>query len=429
MQKLSLKIHIYLAAMAIPMKILVEAYGCTLNHGEAEEFIDGLLDMGHELVEEPDVADAFVLFTCDVIETTENHMLKRIGEFAISPEKMLMVCGCLPNISPGKILRIAPHALLIGTAEHMKSLGQFNTPNQKAFLNERASSIGILPIASGCLSACAYCITKNARGSLQSRYPEVLAERLKIILARRPAEIQLCAQDTAIYGQDIGVDLADLIERLEAIDGDFMMRIGMMNPASILKNMERILQAYHGPKVFKFLHLPVQSGSDAVLEGMNRRYRVEQFEKIVRIFRSEFPEMCLSTDIIVGFPGETDDDFQKTIELIERTKPDMVNITRFSSRPGTQGHTMKSRVPSRIAKDRSAILTDLKFSLTDASYGTFEDRTFKALATERRAEGTTFLRTSGYKPIVVPNMLELGKWYEVRVVGSEKAHLTGVLIT
>jgi threonylcarbamoyladenosine tRNA methylthiotransferase CDKAL1 len=423
------KIHIYLAAMAIPMKILVEAYGCTMNRGEAEEFIDGLLDMGHELVEEQDDAGAFVLFTCDVIETTENHMLKRIGEFAAMPEKTLMVCGCLPNISPRKILGIAPHAILIGATEHLKGLSYFKNTHHKVAPPVRPCSIGILPIASGCMGSCSYCITKNARHGLRSRNPDDLIERLKNLLARGTVEIQLCAQDTAIYGNDIDIDLARLVELLEAVDGDFMMRIGMMNPAAVLQNMEKILRAFQSPKVFKFLHLPVQSGSDAVLERMKRRHTVEQFEEIVRMFRSQFPEMNLSTDIIVGFPGETDGDFQKSLELIERTKPDMVNITRFSSRPGTEAHSMKNRVPSRIAKDRSAILTDLRFSQTDAKYGTFEGRTFKALATERRAEGTTFLRTSSYKPIVLPNVLELGKWYEVRVVGSEKAHLTGVLTT
>jgi threonylcarbamoyladenosine tRNA methylthiotransferase CDKAL1 len=429
METQGFKIHIYLATFAIPMKILVEAYGCTLNRGESEEFIDGLLEMGHELAVAQDVADAFVLFTCGVIETTENHMLRRIGEFAAFPEKTLMVCGCLPNISSQKILKIAPHAILIGTAEHLKGLAFFKGHGRKSGTNERTQSIGILPIASGCLGTCSYCITKDARGSLQSRSPEELAERLKNLLAMGAAEIQLCAQDTAIYGQDMDIDLAHLIETLEVVDGDFMMRIGMMNPAGVLQNMGGILQAFQSPKVYKFLHLPVQSGSDAVLERMKRRHTVSQFEEIVKIFRAQFPELSLSTDIIVGFPGETDGDFLKSLELMERVKPDIVNITRFSSRPGTEAHSMKGRVPSRLAKERSAILTDMRFSLTDASYGTFEGRTFRALATERRAEGTTFLRTSGYKPIVLPNVLELGKWYDVRVVGSERAHLTGALIT
>jgi len=409
------------------MKILVEAYGCTLNHGEAEEFIDGLLDLGHELVEKQDDADAFVLFTCDVIETTESHMLKRISEFAATPEKTLMVCGCLPNISPEKIFNIAPHAILISAAEHLKGLEHFKGHSCKSTITERTSSIGILPIASGCLGACAYCTTKNARGSLQSRSQEELVERLKILLARGSAEIQLCAQDTAIYGHDIDMDLAHLVKKLEAVDGDFMMRIGMMNPTGVLQQIDGLLEAFNSPKVFKFLHLPVQSGSDIVLGRMNRFYAVKEFEEIVRIFRMQFPEMSLSTDIIVGFPGETDEDFQKSLELVERIKPDMINITRFSSRPGTEAHSMKHRVPSSIAKNRSKILTDLRFSLTDAHYGTFEGRTLKALATERRVEGTTFLRTSEYKPVVVDKNLELGKWYKVRIIGKEKAHLIGTL--
>lgn len=419
--------HKYPAALATAMKVLVEAYGCTLNRGEAEEFSDGLLAMGYSIAESQAEADAFALFTCGVIEITERHMLKRISELASQPGKKLIVCGCLPNISPKKIRSIAPSAHIVGTGDHMAALEYF-TPGVDVSQVQRASSVGILPIATGCMGHCTYCVTKEARGSLQSRKPDRIAERMRQLLRAGAAEIQLCAQDTAVYGNDIGTDLGHLIELLGAETGKSMIRIGMMNPASVRTDIETVLKAYAHPGVFKFLHLPVQSGSDPVLGRMGRRHTVSDFEAIVERFRSEIPDLSLSTDIILGFPGETDDDFNLSLELMERVKPDIINITRFSSRPGTEAHDMKPKVPSRIAKDRSRILTEQRFRLTEGNYARFEGRILKALATERRMPGSTFFRTPEYKPIVVSGEHELGKWHSVMVNGREKTHLCGSLI-
>ena len=422
----SSKMHIYPTALAILMKILVEAYGCSLNHGEAEEFMDGLLGMGHETIEDQGIADAFILFTCGVIETTERHMLKRIAELATFPEKKMMVCGCLPNISPEKILKIAPHAKLVSTGQHMGGLAYFSTGVLAQ--GHRNSYIGILPISSGCLGTCSYCITMTARGSLHSKSIEELTSRLEHLISNGAVEIQLCAQDTAVYGADTGKNLAQLVQTLGSVEGDFMMRVGMMNPANVIQNLEPIIRAFKSPKVFKFLHLPVQSGSDAILENMNRHHTVEEFEVLVRTLRENFPELSFSTDIIVGFPGETDEDFQSSLGLVKRIKPDIVNITRFSSRPGTEAHAMEDKVPGRIAKDRSRVMTDLRFSITGDKYLGFKGRKLRALATERRIEGSTFLRTLNYRPIVIDEVIDLGKWYDIEITGHAKTHLTGNLL-
>jgi MiaB/RimO family radical SAM methylthiotransferase len=263
---------------------------------------------------------------------------------------------------------------------------------------------------------------------LKSRRPEELYARLEHLVYAGSAEIQLCAQDTAVYGTDISITLLDLIERFGSVKGDFMMRIGMMNPASVMRNKESILAAFQNDKVFKFLHLPVQTGSDPMLEAMGRHHTVAEFENLVAEFRKRFPNMSLSTDIIVGFPGETDEDFRKSVELIGRVEPDIVNITRFSSRPGTKAHSMRPRVPSRIAKDRSRLLTELRFSLSNANYNRYQGQTLKAIATERRMKGSTFLRTVEYKPVVVQEVVDLGLWYNLEVTGNEKTHLTGKFI-
>ena len=408
------------------MKVLVEAYGCTLNHGEAEEFIEAILKQGHEIVASESEAEAYAIFTCGVIETTEKHMLKRIGQLATGSSKKLLVCGCLGNINPEAVIKTAPNAQLFGPSEQIlasKIFTKHQEPGVRAFNPQ--PKIGILPISTGCLGNCSYCITKKARGPLQSRPIKEIKQRLEMLVARGCVEIQMCAQDTASYGQDMGENLEDLINELEKVEGNFMMRIGMMNPANVKKHLDDILRAYESDKVFKFLHLPVQSGSNSILEAMNRAYKAKDFDDIVKAFRSRFSNMALSTDIIVGFPGETDEDFQESLSLINRSKPDLINITRFSSRPGTEAYGMSNKVFGGTARDRSRELTDLRFEITGKNYDTMLGQKVKALATECLVQGSTTLRTKNYKPIVAPEELELGKWYEILITGAERVYLTG----
>jgi MiaB/RimO family radical SAM methylthiotransferase len=254
-----------------------------------------------------------------------------------------------------------------------------------------------------------------------------LVAKLKSLVESGATEVQLCAQDTGVYGADIGMDLAGLVGALETVDGDFMLRIGMMNPANLVGNIPKALKAFESQKVFKFLHLPVQSGSDAILKKMRRNHRAEDFRNIVNVFRERFPGMAISTDMIIGFPGETDADFQMSMDLMRETKPDIINVTRFSARPGTEAHGMRDKVPGWKAKDRSREMSALRFSLTSENYGEMKSDTTKALATERRIEGTTFLRTVNYRPVVVKGEVELGRWYNVKITGKAKTHLNGKL--
>ncbi len=407
------------------MRVLVEAYGCTMNRGEAEEFADGLLAGGHALAADAAAAEAFAIFTCGVIDTTERRMLRRISELGATG-KPLLVCGCLPNISPKKIQKIAPHAILLGPGRHIEGLATLGGGKSTSPGNQR--TVGMLPIASGCTGSCAYCITRKARGQLASREPEALRARLGELVGRGAVEIQLCAQDTAAYGADLGIGLGELVSALSATGGDFMVRIGMMNPASVVRAKVGVMDAFSNPKVFKFLHLPVQSGSDRILESMGRGHTADEFEELLSEFRLRYPGMAVSTDIITGFPGETDSDFAMSMELIERIRPDIVNITRFSSRPGTAAHAMQGKVPSRISKDRSRILTELRFSITARNYASMKGNEVRALATERRLSGTTFLRTPEYKPVVVGAEMPLGRWYNVKITGHAKTHLCGKLL-
>ncbi len=314
------------------MRVLVEAYGCSLNRGEAHEFKEMLVERGHGPVSEEGGAEVVAIFTCGVIGTTERHMLKRIDQLAKNKMK-IMVCGCLGDIVPERVKEVAPDALLFHPSEHEKALDTLGAGEHSdlGLHIPDNSAVGILPIASGCNGECAYCVTRLARGKLNSRSPEEVVKRAENLIAHGAAEVQLCAQDTAAYGDDRNQNLEMLISDLAKLDRNFMMRIGMMNPKNALKHLDNIMTAYENDKVFKFLHLPVQSGSDSVLKRMRRGYDVRDFYKVLDAFKERFSQGVVSTDIIVGFPGETEDEFEDSVKLIKQVEPDIVNITRFSA--------------------------------------------------------------------------------------------------
>ncbi|CAN0890091.1 Threonylcarbamoyladenosine tRNA methylthiotransferase [Linum grandiflorum] len=219
--------------------------------------------------------------------------------------------------------------------------------------------VEILPINVGCLGACTYCKTKHARGHLGSYTIDGLVGRVKTVVGEGVKEIWLSSEDTGAYGRDIGVNLPTLLNAIVAElppDASTMLRIGMTNPPYILEHLEEIAEVLRHPCVYSFLHVPVQSGSDAVLSAMNREYTVGDFRKVVDTLTEKVPGMHIATDIICGFPGETDEDFAQTVSLIEDYKLPQVHISQFYPRPGTPAARMK-KVPSNIVKKRSRELT------------------------------------------------------------------------
>ena len=406
------------------MKAYVEAYGCTLNFGESREIEDVLVEKGWEVVDELEGSDLAVLVTCVVIETTEREMLKRIAQLSTAPR--LVVTGCMATACREKAERVAPSAVFVAPGD-LESFSQFVDScgiGRRPTIRER-ESYSIVPIATGCRGACSYCITRLARGELKSRSQARVVAAVRSAASSGPREIQLTAQDTAAYGCDIGTDLPAMVEEVCRIPLDFRLRVGMMNPKSVMPVADRIAKMYLEPKVFKFLHLPVQSASDRLLEHMDRGYTVQDFGSIVTTMRKLVPRITLSTDLIVGYPGESEDDHRKNLALIKDTRPDIVNVTRFSSRPGTKAAVADGQVVGWKAKDRSRELTELRFEVALERNAAWKDMTLTTLATEKGKNMSTILRSDEYKQVVVPESLTLGKYYEVRVVGATPTYLIG----
>ncbi len=406
------------------MKAYVEAYGCTLNFGESREIEDHLSTKGWEIVQDPDDADLTVLATCVVIDTTERTMLKRVKE--LSGRNRLVITGCMATACREKAQRLAPDAFFVapGDIASFSRILEGLEPG-RARPSRVRESFGIVPIATGCRGSCSYCITRLARGDLRSRPPGQVVEAVRKESSCGPKEIQITAQDTAAYGADIGTDLPSLIREVCSIPADFRLRIGMMNPRSALPMKERIAEMYRHAKVFKFLHLPVQSGSDAILESMDRGYTVSDFMSVVDSVRAEVPRVTISTDIIAGYPGESEDDHQLNLSLISELMPDTVNVTRFSPRPGTKAARARETVVGWKAKDRSREITELRFGVGEKRNREWIGQQVAALATEKGKKNTTIFRNDEYKQIVVPGTVPLGSSFSIDIVDATPTYLLG----
>ncbi len=412
------------------MRVRVEAYGCTMSQGEGELLERKLRSLGHEVVSCEEEADVVVLNTCTVIRSTETRMLKRMREVS-EKGKRLIVSGCMAAVQPEEIKGVAPDAIIIPPSEYDSFspivTGRFGEGDFTCVLEPRVVT-AVIPIAQGCLGSCTYCITRIARGRLRSYPMERVLESCRHSIAAGARELLVTAQDTACYGLDRGSDLGSLVRRISGLPGDFRVRIGMMNPDSLGRVISGLVPAFADPKVYKFLHLPVQSGSDRILKAMGRLYSVDDFMLQVERFREAIPGLTLSTDVIAGFPGETDEDHERTKELLRKVRPNIVNVTRYSKRPGTPAARAKDQVPGWISKERSRELTHLRFRIAReiniGKEGDVED----VLVTERGKDGTHIGRTISYTPVVIPQEVRLGQVERVRIVGSAATHLVGHIV-
>lgn len=408
------------------MRYFVESYGCTMNRGEGRELAEDLSSLGFEPAASAEEADVVVLNTCTVVETTEKHMISRISELR-AQGKEIVVTGCMAKAQPGRVEIRLPDAPIIPPEEYhtFKQRMQSRYGIQGCATSVDFGSEAILPIAQGCLGNCSYCITKLARGDLRSYPAEELLRKYDSYLAKGSKEILVTAQDTAAYGHDTGTTLPSLLRSMLSRDGEYRLRIGMTDPESIWRVRRDITDLMDDERLYKFVHIPVQSGSDSVLRSMRRKYTVEKFLELVDDLRADVPRISISTDLICGFPGETDEDHAKSVELIKELKADTVNITRYSSRPGTDAAKMV-QVHGRISSARSAELTEVKNSteleVNKALIGEF----YKALATEKGKDGT-ILRTGFYRPVVVREDIPIGTFCNVKITEAKPTYLIGTI--
>lgn len=412
-----------------------------MNQGDTELMLGRLKKAGHEIVQDLEESDIAILNTCAVKRTTLNRVLYRLKKLHRNENKKVIVAGCLPLIDLEKIEEIGEFEGIIsclsldsieevvdriaqGESGIKKVKGESKKTEGSRFRTGKISAP--IPIAEGCLSDCSYCCVKFARGSLRSFEPDRIIGEIKRELKAGRKEMYITTQDTAAYGSDIGTNLPELLEKISSIQEKFKVRVGMMNPKQAMQITPELLEAYDSTKIYKFLHLPIQSGNDQVLNEMRRGYSVEDFEEIVKSFREKFQNLYLATDVIVGFPGESEKAFQDSCELIKRIKPDKINLTRFTPMPGTDAKEME-QVRSEEKKRRSKEMTDIHRKISYEKNKVFTGQEFEALVTKKGKKGGYMARLPNYKPVIVERA-KPGEFIRVKITEAKPTYLLGDII-
>jgi len=409
----------------------IETYGCSANQSHSEVMAGVLEDNGFSIVKKIENADAIVINTCIVKTPTENKIRDRIRFIRNKyPNKKLVIAGCATDGEYRIFKRLAPEALFLSSHKSRDIAKLLSGKKKRTGRKIRKNPlVGITEIASGCLGRCAYCIVKLARGDLRSRKPREIEDEIKNSLKEGCKEIWITSQDCGCYGLDIKTNLAKLLKEMVKIKGEFRVRVGMMNTTYIKPILKDLVKIYREPKIYRFIHIPFQSGSDKILKSMNRGYHVKDFKKIVKEFRREFPDITLSTDIIVGFPGETERDFQKSLDLVRRIKPDIINVSKFSPRPRTQASRMR-QLDNRVVKERSKIMAELVRKTGFERNKKLVKSEFSILVNERGKEKNQFMgRNEYYKPVVITSKKNvMGNFLKVRITSAGKTHLIGEIL-
>jgi threonylcarbamoyladenosine tRNA methylthiotransferase CDKAL1 len=404
-------------------------YGCALNQADSHIIAALLRDEGL------DESDLVIVNTCTVKSPTENKILKKLRQLS-QEGRRVVVAGCIPAARP-QVADEFPEFSFIGVNTESIIDAAKNALTGKHYVNIAESQnkqdlpckpenpiVGIIPISEGCLGACSYCQTKHARGRLKSYPPKSILSKAKTFIGDGAREIWLTSQDTGAYGLDIGETLAGLLSEINELGGDFRVRVGMMNPNHALNMLDSLVEALSLEKIYRFAHIPVQSGDDGVLSDMNRDYTVKDYARIADALSSI--RATVSTDIIAGYPTETDEAFNNTIRLMEKTRPDIINITRFWPRPNTPASRL-TQLPGSKIKERSRILAE-KFRVIGLKKNKgWVGWSGPALACERNRDGTYTARNDWYKPIIIPKM-GLGAWSDVSVQECTHYDLRGSVL-
>lgn len=411
----------------------IETYGCSMNQGASEKIAGLLTGAGYSIRKD---ARILIINTCTVKTPTERKIRKRLSSLK-GAGKRIIICGCLPLANPEIVEDYPEHSFLGTNIEDVVEAVEKAHDGKRIVKIEKGRFplngpcirknpvVAIVPISEGCLGSCSYCIVKRARGDLKSYPPESIADEIKSAVSSGAKEVWLTSQDCGAYGSDIGSSLPELLEKVCGIEGEFMVRAGMMNPNHAKKNLEELIDAYKHEKIYKFLHVPVQSGDDEVLKDMNRHYSVADFIAVIDAFRKDIPGITISTDVIVGYPTEDEDAFKKTTALLKRTRPDVLNISRFWPRPRTPAERLR-QLPGRVTNQRSRIVASLFKGIAAERNGRWVGWEGRVLVSERGKKGTFAARNQAYKTIILRSRKGLlGEFVNARVTKSHGFYLEG----
>ena len=348
-------------------------YGCQMNQSDAERMMGQLRTIGYERTESMEEADLILINTCCVLETAEDRVYGKIGEIKRlkreNPELIFGITGCMAQKEGDALIKRAPHIdFVLGTnkvhelthvvqeiqAEHGNvvdvQIGETELPDDVPVA--RASSLSAwVPIMYGCNNFCTYCIVPYVRGRERSRLPEDIVREVEEAVKNGYEEVTLLGQNVNSYGKDHKLaDFADLLKMVDKVPGIRRVRFMTSHPKDL---SDKVIAAIRdGEHLCEHIHLPVQYGSNRILKAMNRVYTVESYRDLVRRIRAAIPDVSLTTDLIVGFPGETDEDFQQMLDFLREIRYDSAYTFIYSKRSGTPAATMENQVEESVKKER-----------------------------------------------------------------------------
>ncbi|MFH1591685.1 MAG: tRNA (N(6)-L-threonylcarbamoyladenosine(37)-C(2))-methylthiotransferase [archaeon] len=419
-------------------KYILKTFGCSANHHDSELMAGMLSQSGLSPATEDGQADVVILNICTV-----KGDLKAIKEIRnareTNPDSRIIVTGCttqrIIEACQGidkDIITMSTHELdRLPDALAGKTIGPATKPVAKILLPKVRinETVGIVLISEGCTNICTFCSTKSIKGNVHSYPIEDIVEEVRRSVHAGTKEIWLTSQDNGAYGLDLyrRRALGELLSELTKIRGSFFMRVGMANPHHIKEILPQLIYALNHKNVFSFMHIPVQAGSDRVLTLMKRTYTVDDYRTIVQTLQEKVPDITIATDIIAGFPTETDEEFEETLALVRETRPQVVNISRYSIREGTKAAEMP-QLPEWIKKERSRKLT-----LLFEEVGTEENRRWidwegDVIIDDEGKDGIMQGRNSSYKAVVVPGTHSIGDIVHVRIKGCTQHDLRSEVI-
>ena len=352
-------------------RIFIKTFGCSHNASDSEYMAGILASEGYEIVPTLESSDLAIINSCTVKSPSQAAFLNSVIK-SKNFNKKIVVGGCVPQAE--RNLKGLENCSIVGVSQIdkinfivektlegniVRFLENKTLPSLLLPKIRRNKFIEIIPISQGCLGSCTYCKTKQARGKLISYPIKHIVQACKNAWENNAKELWITSEDTGVYGRDIGTNLPNLlVEILKDIPSDVMIRIGMANPPYILENVNSMIKVLNHPNVYSFIHIPVQSGSNAVLDKMLREYTIEEFNFLCDKFISGVKDITIATDIICGFPTETKENFEETLNLVEKYKFPVINISQFYPRPGTVAAKWK-KIDTKEVHNRSKALAEL----------------------------------------------------------------------
>ena len=437
-------------AAAVP-KAYVETYGCQQNEADSERIRGMLQQSGYDMCDQAEGADVVVMNTCAIREHAEQRVFGNLGALTHTkrrhPGQKIFLCGCMAGQKAvsDRIKKSYPHVDGVFSTHHLWQFPEilFNILNgskRQFFVEDEAGSIAEgLPVLRsntlkswvsimyGCNNFCTYCIVPYVRGRERSRQPEDILAECRELIANGCKEITLLGQNVNSYGKELGcgVDFADLLQQIADLPGDFLIRFMTSHPKDASPQLFDTMAK--NDKIAKQLHLPFQSGSSRVLKAMNRHYDRETYLEKVNYAKSVMPDLVLTSDVIVGFPGETAEEFEETLTLIEQVRYDALFTFIFSPRGGTPAASMDDPTPKAEKSARFDRLCDAQNRISEQIHLGYVGRTFRCLVDGRdkdqltaRTEGGRLVRFAGEDDLI-------GTYQHLTITGATTWSLTGEL--